>query len=110
MYYITKKLEISGSHHLVLDHESKCCNHHGHNWQIEVCCKSATLDRNGMVVDFSHISSVVSRLDHHDLNEVLGMNPTSENIARWICEQVPHCYRVSVMETAGNMVVYQKDE
>ena len=109
MYYIQKKLEISASHHLVLDYESKCSNLHGHNWQIVVCCKSETLNEDGMVVDFTHIKKIVKgQLDHKCLNDVLDCNPTAENIARWIAERIPHCYRVSVKESEGNVAIYEK--
>ena len=82
MYYIKKTLTISAAHRLELDYESKCSNLHGHNWTITVCCRAAQLDKNGMV----------------------------ENIARWICERVEHCYRVEVQESEGNLAVYEKDE
>lgn len=110
MYYICKKVEVSGSHHLLLNYKSKCAQLHGHNWQIEVFCKSEELDKNGMVVDFSTIADVVRQLDHHNINEVINGNPTSENMARWICERVPHCYKVSVQETSGNVATYEIDE
>lgn len=110
MYYISKKLEISGAHRLELDYESKCTQMHGHNWQIEVFCKADTLDANGMVVDFSAISEVVRKLDHQCLNDVLDVNPTAENIAAWICRQIPRCYKVSVQESAGNIAIFELDE
>ena len=47
--------------------------------------------------------------DHKNLNDVLPCNPTAENIARWICEQVPHCVKVEVCESEGNRVIYEKD-
>lgn len=110
MYYLSKKMEISASHHLELDSPSKCSRQHGHNYKIEVFCKSQELDANGMVVDFSLIKSrVFDVLDHKDLNSVLPFNPSSENLARWICEQIPNCYRVSVSETAGNTVIYENE-
>ena len=52
MYTVTKRMEISAAHYLVLDYESKCEHLHGHNWIISVTCQAETLDRNGMVVDF----------------------------------------------------------
>ena len=108
MYTVTKRLEISAAHHLSLDYESKCKNLHGHNWIIYVTCQSETLDTNGMVVDFKHIKNIVSNmLDHQYLNDVLQCNPTAENIARWICERVPHCVKVSVQESEGNVAVYE---
>lgn len=111
MYYVSKILEIAASHHLKLDYPSKCCGLHGHNYRIEVFCKGPELDSNGMLVDFKLIKErVFDVLDHKDLNEVLDFNPTSENLARWICAQVPHCYKVSVQETSGNTAIYEKEE
>lgn len=108
MYTVTKRLEISAAHQLSLNYESKCKNLHGHNWIIYVTCQSETLDVNGMVVDFKHIKNLVSNvLDHQCLNDVLQCNPTAENIARWICEKVPHCVKVSVQESEGNVAVYE---
>ena len=111
MYYVSKILEIAASHHLELDYPSKCCGLHGHNYRIEVFCKGPELDRNGMLVDFKLIKErVFDKLDHKDLNEVLPFNPTSENLARWICSQIPYCYKVSVQETSGNTATYVKEE
>ena len=54
----------------------------------------------GMVVDFTRIKEVVTeKLDHQNLNEVLPFNPTAENIARWVCRQIPQCYKVEVQES-----------
>ena len=93
-----------------LSYRSKCENLHGHNWIITVYCRSNELNPDGMVVDFSHIKEVVmGQLDHKNLNDVLSCNPTAENIARWVCDQIPHCYKVEVQESAGNTVVYEKD-
>ncbi len=108
MYTVTKRLEISAAHQLSLNYESKCKNLHGHNWIIYVTCQSEKLDANGMVVDFKHIKNLVSDvLDHQYLNDVLQYNPTAENIARWICEKVPYCIKVSVQESEGNVAVYE---
>lgn len=110
MYYIRKRLEVAGSHHLSLDYESPCQRLHGHNWKITIYCKSETLDQNGMVVDFKAIKEKVhNRLDHQNLNEVFDFNPTAENIARWIAGEVPHCYRVDVQESEGNTATYEED-
>lgn len=108
MFYIKKTIEISAAHSLTLDYESKCSQPHGHNWTITVYCKSQTLDGNGMVTDFSLIKNKVKdRLDHKVLNDVLPFNPTAENLARWVCEQIPCCYRVEVEESKGNMAAYE---
>lgn len=63
-----------------------------------------------MVEDFTLIKKLISdKLDHQNFNEVLNFNPTAENIARWICDQIPTCYKVSVQESNGNTAIYEKD-
>ena len=110
MYYVSKRMEIAGAHRLDLDYESKCTNLHGHNWIVTVFCKSEELNKNGMVVDFKYIKNIVSdQLDHKFLNEVVDFNPTAENIAKWICDQIPECYKVTVQESEGNIAVYKED-
>ncbi|MCH4187236.1 MAG: 6-carboxytetrahydropterin synthase QueD [Megasphaera sp.] len=109
MYTVTKRLEISASHYLTLDYESKCRNLHGHNWIIYITCQSRELDHNGMVIDFKYISTKVkNKLDHQNLNDVLDFNPTAENIAKWICDTIPKCVKVQVQESEGNVAIYEK--
>ncbi len=110
MYTVVKRMEVSASHSLCLSYPSKCENLHGHNWIITVWCRSHELNVDGMVVDFTHIKQVVmEQLDHKNLNEVLPFNPTAENIAHWVCEQIPTCFKVEVQESEGNTVIYEKD-
>ena len=110
MYYVKKTFEISASHRLELDYESKCRNVHGHNWIICVKCQSDKLNKNGMVYDFTHIKKKIqNRLDHQNLNALFDFNPTAENMARWIADELGEtCVSVSVTESEGNEAVYER--
>lgn len=111
MYYVSKQMEIAGCHQLKLSYESKCENLHGHNWIVTVHCKSRELNADGMVIDFTHVKEQIhDYLDHGNFNELLPFNPTAENIAKWVCDQVPHCYKVEVEESKANIATYVKDE
>ena len=119
MYKIKKEMEISAAHKLNLDYDSPCRNLHGHNYQVTVYCRAKELDDNGMVVDFARVKREIHDvLDHDYLNEILphGMNPTAENMAKWICDTVTklcwtgECYRVDVQETTGNVATYEKED
>ena len=110
MYYVQKSMEISASHRLALNYPSKCQNLHGHNWHVRVHCKSRTLNENGMVEDFTLIKKAIQdKLDHKNLNEIFDFNPTAENMAKWMCEQIPTAYKVSIQESDGNIAVYVKE-
>ena len=98
------------AHRLCLTYESKCSHLHGHNAIVTVYCKSETLNENGMVVDFSTVKDIVKGLlDHQYVNDKVDFNPTAENLARWICEQVPNCYKVTFQESRDNIATYEKE-
>jgi len=121
MFRIQKTMEIAGAHRLNLPYDSKCSNHHGHNWLVTVYCKSEGLNENGMVVDFVEIKREVhDKLDHQCLNDIkelgwieigssgcIDVNPTAERLAEWICYAIPTCYRVDVQESIGNIATFE---
>jgi len=124
MYYIEKTVVVSAAHHL--ENYNGICKHpHGHNWKITVYCKGNRLDEIGMLIDFTKISQIVKLLDHIDLNpaecEHCGkaatrsvnifskINPTAENIAKWICDKITLCYKVKVEETEGSACTYVQE-
>ena len=110
MYYVSKRMEIAMAHQLMTSYDKRCHNLHGHNAIITVYCCSERLNADGMVVDFKKIKDIVTgRLDHAFVYDVVDFNPTAENLARWICEQIPGCYKVKMQESEGNVAVYVKD-
>lgn len=107
MYYIKKRLEASACHSLRLSYDSKCSNLHGHNWIITVYCKAAQLNADGMVCDFTHVKQLINnKIDHKNLNDEFDFNPTAENLARWVVDTIPECYRADVQESENNIATY----
>lgn len=110
MYYVSKRIEIAASHQLRLSYPSKCTRLHGHNWIVTVYCKARELNADGMVCDFQHIKEAIhDYLDHGCLNDLLPFNPTAENIARWVTERIPECYKAQVQESEGNVALYVRE-
>lgn len=87
-----------------LPYESKCSRLHGHNWTITVFLASREVNAEGMVIDFKRVKEKVhDYLDHGNFNDLLPFNPTAENIAAWVVEQFPQCYKAIVEESNGNV-------
>lgn len=86
MYRIGKQFTFEAAHHLPgLPAEHKCARVHGHSYTAEFVLAAERLIPPGFVADFTDLAPVkqyiAKSLDHRDLNEVLGVDPTSEAIA-----------------------------
>lgn len=81
-------IEFASSHQLVgLPEGHKCTRLHGHSNHLTVEVVGE-LDEVGFLIDFGVLAWLVdlvsSKLDHRHMNEVLDVNPSSENLATWI--------------------------
>ena len=94
MYRLKVESNFSSAHNLRA-YKGKCEDLHGHNWKIEAVAESDDLDKVGMVMDFklikNKLNNILEKLDHKYLNKIKPfdkINPTSENIARFIYESL----------------------
>jgi len=85
---------FAAAHQLKLETE-KSESMHGHNWKIEVCVQGNALNPAGLLMDFGNLKKlvveIVARMDHKCLNDLdcfKGLNPSSENIAKFIAESL----------------------
>ena len=90
MYELILKTHFAAAHRL-REYDGDCERLHGHNWGIDVRVRTETLDDLGMVADFREVRrlvhEIIDKLDHHFLNDIPPfdkLNPTTENIARFI--------------------------
>jgi 6-pyruvoyltetrahydropterin/6-carboxytetrahydropterin synthase len=105
-WMVEKEFRFEASH-ILPHHDGKCARLHGHSWVARIRFKSPSLvgegSSVGMVVDFTVIKNAVQPvvdefLDHHHLNESLGLvNPTSENIAWWLYEKLTSIFPDDLM-------------
>ena len=81
--------------HVLPNHLGKCARPHGHSYRFEVAVRGPLRTEGpatGMVADFDDLAAivrpyVVDRLDHTSLNDLM-INPTAEEIALWIWQEL----------------------
>ena len=108
---VARAFDFQAAHHLPR-HPGKCRNLHGHSYRLVVRCAGDVDPKSGMVLDFADVKAVVeerilSVVDHTLLNDLME-NPTAENVAAWIWDELelhlpldeirlyetPYCYVV----------------
>jgi 6-pyruvoyltetrahydropterin/6-carboxytetrahydropterin synthase len=116
MYEIKTQAFFSAAHHL-LNYEGECENQHGHNWMVEAYVKGEELNKSNILIDFKvlkkELNSVLSSLDHSDINELPEFkdeSPSSETIAYFIYtklkEKIVELNKVTVWETQTSCASY----
>jgi 6-pyruvoyltetrahydropterin/6-carboxytetrahydropterin synthase len=94
MYEVSVDESFAAAHNL-RNYKGKCENLHGHNYKLRVTLAGEKLDATGLLYDFVHlkqaIQTVIRSLDHKYLNELSPfdvLNPSAENISRYIYDEV----------------------
>jgi 6-pyruvoyltetrahydropterin/6-carboxytetrahydropterin synthase len=108
--------ETFAAGHALRNYRGKCENVHGHNYRCQVMLEGAELDSIGLLVDFVELKRVVhgvlDRMDHQWLNEFPPfdvLNPSAENMARYIYEQVAEGLKVRDGVRVGLVRLWETD-
>ncbi len=112
MFEIAVEAQFAAAHALTIAGVRETV--HGHNWHVTVTVSGKTLDSDGLLCDFHTVESslrdLTGRFHNNDLNAVApfdrGLNPSAENVARVIAEELkanldlsPHAAIASVRVT-----------
>lgn len=123
MFEVTIKKSFSAAH-VLKEIGGLCEDLHGHNFVVEVTVKGESLNREDLLIDFRILkrwtNEILEQLDHKYLNEIeffKGMNPSSEQIARYIHNRLTDniksinlsVARVTVWESENARVDYYDD-
>jgi len=84
---VIERFKFESAHAVLIDGKQE--EVHGHTFRLEVAVEGPL--KNGYTVDFIKlrhlVEGIIEKLDHRNLNSLFE-NPTTENIATWIAEQV----------------------
>jgi 6-pyruvoyltetrahydropterin/6-carboxytetrahydropterin synthase len=96
----------------------KCGRLHGHSYHVTLYVCGNVGEHSGWIMDFADLKKAFEptyqKLDHYYLNDIPGLdNPTSENIARWIWQdlkpRLPDLSRLVIRETCTSGCEYHGD-
>lgn len=114
---LSKSFRFEAAHDLpTFPDGHKCRRLHGHSFRFDVIVEGDVAPEKGYLIDYGDIKKVtdpiVRRLDHYYLNEIPGLsNPTSENLARWLWENLkpalPLLACITVHETCTSTCEYR---
>lgn len=146
MITCTRRLQFCSGHRLV-GHESKCAHVHGHNYVIFLHARAALegdseLDAIGRVIDFSVLKEEIGKWidvafdhafvasqedvdlikflqDNEQKHFVLPYNPTAENMAKYIGEEIApqrmmpygiEIFKIELWETENCFAVWETEK
>jgi 6-pyruvoyltetrahydropterin/6-carboxytetrahydropterin synthase len=114
MYEISVEYGFAAGHAL-RNYKGKCEHVHGHNYKVQVTLAGDKLNAAGLLMDFvdlrAEIKGVVAKLDHRFLNDIPPfdqLNPTAENLAKYICDEIEPQARNQGLQVRG-VTVWETD-
>jgi 6-pyruvoyltetrahydropterin/6-carboxytetrahydropterin synthase len=106
MYELKIETRFAAAHQL-RNYQGRCERLHGHNWRVDVYVVSEVLNDIGLVADFKELkdatNDLLSVLEHSFVNEVFPfteINPSSENIAKWIYDGLSKKLNTDVLQVS----------
>jgi 6-pyruvoyltetrahydropterin/6-carboxytetrahydropterin synthase len=93
IFEISVEAEFAAAHSLVIGGEREPV--HGHNWHVTVTAAGPQLDADGLLCDFHLIErflrELIAPMHNRNLNDLpafAALNPSAENVARHIADQL----------------------
>jgi 6-pyruvoyltetrahydropterin/6-carboxytetrahydropterin synthase len=121
MFLLNVKASYDSAHFL-RNYKGKCENLHGHHYVVEAGLAYDDVGPGGMAMDFTDakrvLRAIAGELDHNNINDLepfTTLEPSAENQARWIFEEMQrrlgapdgdHLVYVRVWETPNQWAQY----
>ena len=114
MYEVTIRKTFSAAH-ILKEIGGKCEEMRGHNFIVEVTVAGPSLNSEDLLIDFRVLkgwtNEVLEEMDHKYLNDVecfKGMNPSSEQVARYIYNRLAE-KAASLKLTLAQITVWESE-
>lgn len=114
MYELMVESKFAAAHQL-RGYRGKCEKLHGHNWRVTIAATAERLDEQGLAIDFIELKKalreVLDQLEHTFLNDIFPftqINPSSENLAKWIYDSMTKKINDDNIEVAS-VTVWESD-
>lgn len=106
MFLLNVKASYDSAHFL-RNYKGRCENLHGHHYVVEAGLAFDDVGEGGMAFDFTdakrHLRAIAGEMDHQNINDLepfTTLEPSAENQARWIFQQM----QARLGEMAENLV------
>ncbi|HOO70457.1 MAG TPA: 6-carboxytetrahydropterin synthase QueD [Spirochaetota bacterium] len=116
MYVLTVEDSFAAAHQL-RGYRGKCENIHGHNWKVVLEVQGKKLNETGLLIDFHELKAILktilSYFDHQNINDLppfTSINPSSENLSRYVAEKTADELQKTGKEiTVKSVTIWESD-